>query len=178
VKKLLIALAFLCQSVLAADVYTNTTVYDNAILLGSPQQAYRAGLVISQSVTLSAGDVAMVTGEGEGSIYIYPWGSGIYSFPIFVSTTLVVYPPGTTMPTITPLGNWQGGLMLSPGIGTDISQATTYYAPVVRSASFKATTSGAHVFALYWWGGSALAGSGNSAIVYPGTSKITVIVIP
>ena len=158
------------------SVFSNAVEDSNWILLGGPSQAYRAGLVIHQDVPMNAGDVAIVTAEGEGSIYSYPFNTNnTYSFSMFVTSQLWVFPQGMA-PTITPLGTMPGGTALSPGTGMDINKAYNYYSPQVKTGSYQAPATGIYTFAMYWWGGSGdpAVGTGNSACTYPGSSKITV----
>lgn len=166
-----------------AIIYRTTTPASQAILLGGPQQAYRAGIILSLPVSMLGGQVANYAAECEGSIYnySYPIPTVKYSFVMFQTAAVVVFPPGVTPPDQLPLTSWppSGGTVVSLPMGMDIGlPIPNYYMPVSRSGAFQATQSGSHTFVLYMWGGSddPGVGTGNAATVYPGTSSMTVSV--
>lgn len=165
----------------AVELLSTTTPESLAVWLGGPQQPYRAGNIIQIAVPMVAGQVALVTAEAEGSIYNYP-DMTLLPYPMFQTSAVLVFQPGVTPPWITPLSSFPpaDSVLIAPGIGMDISQATNYYSPISRSAAFRATDTGTYTFALYMWGGSGSpeVGTGNAAMVYPGTPSISVVVMP
>lgn len=138
---------------------------------------------MSLQVPLAAGQLAQYVAECEGSIYPYPQGpSGPpYSFLMFQASAVVVFAPGVTPPDIALLTNYPfSGTILSPQMGMDLGiYIPNYYVPVSRSGAFQAPVAGLYTFVLYMWGGSTdpAVGTGNAAMVYPGTTVMSVIAL-
>ena len=159
-----------------ANIFANNIPTSNAIWLGSPIQVYRMGLVVKVQATMQAGETALIVGAGEGSVYAYPACETPLNFSMFVTSQLFAFPPGADTPAVADLVTGNGGVGICKPSGMDINPTYNYYSPQVKIGTFTAPNDGTYTFAMYWWGGSASAGTGNAACVYPGTSEITAIV--
>lgn len=160
---------------------TETKIPDSlAIWLESPTQIRRAGKVIKLALDLVQGDVVDLRWEGEATAQRFPFGTGLFDFSFFATSSMVAFGPGMVPPDIGPFNTYPfGGTEIGFGIGQDISkQFDDHYYPVSRSVVFPCPAGGTWTFVNYWWGGTndAAGGTGNAATLYPGSVKLTAVV--
>lgn len=160
------------------DPFEAQQIDSKPIWIGNPDPVY-AGLALTLPIALAEGDLVDCYSEGQGSVFQYPYNGTKHDFAFFADMAIIVFGPGATPPEQPLFSTYPfGGAQLAMGIGMDIKIAVgstygNFYYPASRRASpFRASASGTHTFAQYWWGASVNGGSGNAGCVTAGTAKL------